>query len=213
MAYAVKPMARPRSLNPAQIAQAALLVSKREGLSALSMRSVANELGVGTMSLYRYVEGREQLEALIVEEVVGKVDLTLSGRAGLARNVKTLALRVREALGSHTELVPLLLARRHAAPSSLRWGEVMLGLLAEAGFNGERRVIAFRALLSYVLGALQVEHLGALSGEGTQAIAQLPREAFPQLTEAAKHARNISPEAEFVRGLELVLKGLEASLG
>jgi AcrR family transcriptional regulator len=206
-------MARPRSLTPSQIAQAALHVLKREGASALSMRSVAGELGVGTMSLYRYVEGREQLEALIVEEVAGKIDIALSSRAGLARNVKTLALRVREALGSHTELVPLLLTRRHAAPSSLRWGEAMLGLLGAAGFTGERRVIAFRTLLSYVLGALQVEHLSALSGEGTRALAQLPRDAFPELTDAAKHARNIGAEAEFLRGLDLVLKGLDASLG
>src|SRR6266542_4940063 len=64
--YAVKSMPRPRSLTLPQIAAAALAVLERDGLAALSMRTVAVELDVGTMSLYRYVDSKEQVEELVV---------------------------------------------------------------------------------------------------------------------------------------------------
>lgn len=62
-------MPRPCSLDHTSIAGAALTVVDREGLSALSMRSLAAELGIGTMSLYRYVTGREEVERLIVDRI------------------------------------------------------------------------------------------------------------------------------------------------
>lgn len=203
-------MARPRSLSLPVIAAAALSVLEREGLSALSMRTVAGELGVGAMSLYRYVDGREQLEGLIVERVLTEVELQLPQGLSWVRRITLLLERVRDAVGAHPSVVPLLLTRRHTTEASLRWGEALLGALADGGFQGKERVVAFRTLLSYLLGAVQVEHLGSLSGEGTAALAALPREQFPVLAETAAHARRLRPGEEFRRGLEAVLRGLGA---
>ncbi|MEV7523130.1 hypothetical protein [Streptomyces sp. NPDC091371] len=50
----------------------------------------------------------------------------------------------------------------------MRWGETLLGVLSEAGIGPQERIIALRALLAYVIGAVQQEHLGALSGAGTR---------------------------------------------
>ncbi|HET9450384.1 MAG TPA: TetR/AcrR family transcriptional regulator C-terminal domain-containing protein [Aggregicoccus sp.] len=204
-------MARPRSLTPVVIAAAALTVLEREGLTGLSMRTVARELGVGTMSLYRYVDGREQLERLIVERVLTGVELELPQGAPWTRRVSLLLERVRAVVEAHPSVVPLLLTRRHTTDASLRWGEALLGALAEGGFQGKARVIAFRTLLSYLFGAVQVEHLGSLSGEGTAALAALPREQYPVLAETAAHARRLRPGEEFRRGLEAVLRGLGAA--
>ncbi|MDQ0377340.1 TetR/AcrR family transcriptional regulator [Amycolatopsis thermophila] len=207
MMYAVNAMPRPRSLTTDQIAAAALAVLDRDGLDALSMRTVAKELGVGTMSLYRYVSDRDQLEGLVVDLVLRAIDLSVPiGSAG--ERLTALADRVRTAVSHHPAVVPLLLIHRHRAPSSTRWGEAMLTVLTEAGITGEQRVIAFRAILGYVFGALQVEHFGALSGPGTAALAELPREEFPVLSETAAQARSIPPEVEFRRGFDLLLRGL-----
>src|SRR5438477_8989130 len=54
-------MPRPRSVTPERIARAALAVIDRDGLEGLSMRAVGQELGMGTMSLYRYVPDRGAL--------------------------------------------------------------------------------------------------------------------------------------------------------
>lgn len=200
-------MPRPRSLTPDQIAAAALAVIDRDGLDALSMRTVARQLGIGAMSLYRYVTDRDQLEELVVDLVMEAVDISLP-RASARRKLAVLADRVRVAVSEHPAVVPLLLIHRHRALSSLRWGEAVLTVLAGDGFTGKRRVIAFRAVLGYVFGALQVEHFSPLSGMGTRALAALSAEEFPVLSETAARARTVAPEDEFRQGFAILLRGL-----
>jgi AcrR family transcriptional regulator len=200
-------MPRPRSLTTGQIAAAALAVIDGQGLAALSMRTVAKELDIGAMSLYRYVSDRRQLEELVVDRVLRAVDVR-PPRGSAERKLTVLADRVRLAAAEHPAVVPLLMGHRHRCPSSLRWGESVLGVLDDAGLTGKRRVLAFRAILGYVFGAVQLEHFGALSGAGTTVIAELPRDEFPMLTESAADAKGVPPEEEFLGGLKILLRGL-----
>ncbi|MFE6836398.1 TetR/AcrR family transcriptional regulator [Streptomyces sp. NPDC057705] len=204
-------MPRPRSLTQDQLAAAALAVIDREGLPGLSMRAVAVELGISTMALYRYVQDRGELEALVVELVLSAVDSTPPPpSAGPWRARVTLLVdRLRDTVGAHPAVLPLTFTHRHRSPCVLRWGETVLGVLTEAGLGAEERIIALRALLAYVIGAIQQEHLGALSGAGTAAIADLPADAFPYLTEAARGARSLTADREFHGGLALLLAGLD----
>jgi AcrR family transcriptional regulator len=203
-------MPRPRSLSQAQLASAALAVIDREGLTGLTMRAVAKELGMSTMALYRYVTDRQELERLVVELVLGAVDTTPPAASSWRAQIAIMVERVRVAAGAHPAIVPLTVIHRQSAPSQLRWAETVAGILAAAGIDHERRVVALRALLSYVIGAIQLEHLGALSGAGTAAIAGLPGERFPHLSETARHAARVGPDEEFGGGLELLLSGLAA---
>ncbi|WP_049578578.1 TetR/AcrR family transcriptional regulator [Streptomyces sp. SBT349] len=203
-------MPRPKSLTLPQVAAAALAVIDRDGLAALTMRAVAAELGMATMSLYRYVADRDALERLVVERVLGRVDTSPPPGVPWDRQVAALMERVWAAVGAHPEVVPLTMAHRHASHSLLRWSESVLTVLTGAGFDGERRVIALRALLSHVIGALQTEHLSPLPGSGTAAMAGLPHEEFPLLAETASAARRIAPGEEFRGGLALLLRGLRA---
>lgn len=205
-------MPRPKSLTQAQIAAAALAVVDRDGLAALSMRAVASELGMGTMSLYRYVTDRAQLEDLVIDLVLTGVDLT-PPPGPWPRRITALAERVRVALAEHPAVVPLTFTRRHGSTGTLRFGEQVLQILTEAGFTGRGRVIALRSLNAYIIGAIQQEHLGALSGPGTIALAALPPEEYPQLTENARTARAVPPDEEFGQGLDLLIRGLQTSLG
>ncbi|MDX3539013.1 TetR/AcrR family transcriptional regulator C-terminal domain-containing protein [Streptomyces sp. MB09-01] len=206
-------MPRPRSLTQDQLAAAALAVIDREGLPGLSMRAVAVELGISTMALYRYVQDRGELEALVVELVLSAVDSTPPPpSAGPWRARVTLLVdRLRDTVGAHPAVLPLTFSHRHRSPGVLRWGESVLGVLSEAGLGAQERIIALRALLAYVIGAIQQEHLGALSGAGTAAIADLPADAFPYLTEAARGARSLTPDREFHGGLALLLAGLDGA--
>ncbi|PPS67780.1 MULTISPECIES: TetR/AcrR family transcriptional regulator [Streptomyces] len=204
-------MPRPRSLSHAQLASAALSVIDRDGLAGLSMRSVAKELGMSTMALYRYVDDREELERLVVDLVLGTVDTEPPGpEAPWQQRIEVLMGRLRDAVAAHPEIVPLTVAHRHRSLAGLRWSESVLGVLTEAGFDGDRRVIALRGLLGYLIGAIQLEHLGPLSGDGTLAIAELPSDAFTLMAETARHARKVSADREFTGGLALLLRGLGA---
>lgn len=205
-------MPRPRSLTQPQIAVAALRVLDRDGLDALTMRAVAAELDMGTMSVYRYVADRAQLEALVVDHVLGMVDTAVpeTATADWAAQIEAMAHRVRATVGAHTAVIPLLLIHRHASHNSTRWGEAVLGVLASAGFDARERVIAFRAVLAYVFGALQVEYHSPLPGPGTAALAALAPSDFPHLAATAREAQNMDPDEEFTAGFRLLLRGLAA---
>ena len=202
-------MPRPRSFSPPQVAEAALAVLDREGAAGLSMRAVAAELRLSTMGLYRYVADRDELERLVVDHVLADLDLTVpGGQQPWREQLAALVHRGRTAVLRHPAAIPLLLAHRQDSVHSLRWGEAMLGVLAEAGFEGADRALAFRALLSYLFGALQVQNYGPLAGEGTKVLANLSLDQFPHLARTARAAAEIGPDEEFRTGLEMLLRGL-----
>lgn len=202
-------MPRPRSLTPDRLASAALAVIDRDGLAGLSMRAVAEELGMSTMALYRYVDDREELEALVVERVLSAVDTGLPApELPWRERIEIMVGRMRDAVGAHPAVIPLTVTHRHRSRGVLRWSEAVLAILTDAGIEGERRVIALRGLLSYVIGAIQLEHLGPLAGAGTDVIAQLSPDDFPFMSQTARQAREVGPDREFLGGLAALLRGL-----
>ncbi|MBB5956428.1 AcrR family transcriptional regulator [Saccharothrix tamanrassetensis] len=199
-------MPRPKSLTPEDLAAAALAVIDREGLPGLSMRAVAQELGMGTMSLYRYVSERTELEALVLDLVLSTVDIR-PPESSWQNQIVALVERVRDAVARHPNVIPLTMAHRHRSPALLRWSESVLEVLSANGFTGARRVVALRCLIGYLIGAMQLEHLGPLSGTGTAVMAG--RTEFPLLAETATAARSLGDE--FHHGLAVVVRGLEGS--
>ncbi|MET0386801.1 MAG: TetR/AcrR family transcriptional regulator C-terminal domain-containing protein [Polyangiales bacterium] len=206
-------MPRPRSLTESAIAEAALAIIDNDGTAQLSMRAVAEALGVGTMSLYRYVRDRDQLEGLVVDAVLGAAIIPPPSDKPWRERIVVLAERVRHTIRAHPAVVPLLLTRRHASLASVRWGEAMLEALAAAGFAGEARAVAFRTLLSFLIGSVQVDYYGPLGGPGTASLAALPENEFPQLSQTARAARRLSPERAFREGLSLLLDGITQRVG
>lgn len=205
-------MPRPKSRTPDDIAAATLAVLDRDGYAALSMRTVARELGMSAMALYRYVRDREELERLAAERVLAPVTLEVDD-GPWTEQIATLADRVRAAAIAHPGATPMLLRHRHDVPASLRWIERTLGVLTAAGFTGTGRVVAQRAIVHYLFGAIQAQQLSGLSGAGTAAMAELPAEEFPHLAETAGVARRLDPDEEFHRGLRSLLDGLDRTAG
>ncbi|WP_052852484.1 TetR/AcrR family transcriptional regulator [Streptomyces avicenniae] len=202
-------MPRPRSLTPAQLADAALAVLDQDGPAGLTMRAVADRLGMSTMALYRYVAGRAELERLVVDRVLRDIDVT-PPPAPWDRQVAALMERARAAVAEHPATVPLLVAHRHGAAGVWRWSEAVLTALTAAGLDGTRRVVALRALTAYLIGALQNNRLGPLAGPGTEALAALPPDDHPLLAATAADAGGLAADDEFRGGLDLLLGGLRA---
>ena len=63
-------------------------------------------------------------------------------------------------------------------------------------------------VFSYLVGAMQLEHLGPLSGTGTLALAELPADEYPHTTANARRAQHVSVDEEFTEGLRALLRGL-----
>jgi AcrR family transcriptional regulator len=202
-------MPRPRSLTTAQLAGAALAVLDASGPAGLTMRTVATALGMSTMGLYRYVRDRDDLERLVVAHLFDAVDAT-PPPADLPwhERVATLLERVRAAFEAHPAVVSLTLVHRHRTPGVLRWAESLLAVLTEAGFDERERLIAVRALFGYLIGAIQLEHLGPLAGSGTRGLADLPAADFPHIAANVRHAPGLGPAEEFAGGLRILLRGM-----
>ncbi|KDN87641.1 TetR/AcrR family transcriptional regulator [Kitasatospora cheerisanensis] len=194
-------MPRPRSLTNDQIAAAALAVIDRDGLPALSMRTVAAELDRRTMALYRYVEDREELECLVVDLALGPVLDRAAGREPSPRaRLLALLARMREAVGAHPGVLPLAVRHHRTSLPALRWRERILQALDAAGLDAPARAAALHALVAYTIGALEVEHQGP-------AVTPAPA-AFPLLAAALGTRAATSPSTAFTAGANTVLTGL-----
>ncbi|WP_341947582.1 TetR/AcrR family transcriptional regulator C-terminal domain-containing protein [Microbacterium sp. LWH11-1.2] len=137
----------------------------RDGASILSMRSLAQELGVEAMSLYRYVHGREDLLEGVVALLMD--DLTMSLDDELTEHwqgfLQTLAHRVRRIAIDHPRAFPLIATRHPAAPwlrpplRSVEVVEMFLRTLIEQGFSDRQAVDTYRSFSSFLLGQLLLE--------------------------------------------------------
>ena len=149
------------------VVRAAVDLVDRQGLRELSMRRLGATLGVEAMSLYRYVDGREDLLDAVIESVVGELSAEPDEGAppgdGWQGFLQHLAHSVRRVALSHPQLFPLLATRHPAAPwirpplRSLDWIETFLRGLTTRGFSDASAVSAYRAFTSFLLGHLLLE--------------------------------------------------------
>nr|WP_237534426.1 TetR/AcrR family transcriptional regulator C-terminal domain-containing protein [Streptomyces sp. SID3343] len=189
------------------------------GLPALTMRSLAAALGTGAMTIYNYVDGREGLEALLVEAVYADADLPAHEKADDWREeVRALAEANWRAVRAHPDVIPLILTRRILDEPTLAGGEALLRALARSGRRGRDLLVAFRTVSGFLAGFAQAELAGPLSiahGEDPEAITTraraLPPDRFPHLIEIATAAAESTPESEFHAGLDIILTGLSRS--
>jgi AcrR family transcriptional regulator len=218
---------RPR-LRREQIAAAAIAIADADGFAALSMRRVAAELGSGTMSLYRYIDAKEDLVALMADALSAEVlvpDGELPGdwRAALA----VIAHRTRAAYLRHPWAVHALHGEAAAAtgtpmgPNGLRRFEQSLAALASAPFDTTGRLSLLTVVEDYVLGhvlraAELLARARARPGPGQAAAnagyvaGQLRSGRFPRLAALSQDpaARAVIGEEELASRFELGLQAL-----
>jgi TetR/AcrR family tetracycline transcriptional repressor len=200
------------SLSREQVAQAALEILDREGLAALSMRRLAKALGVGTMSLYWYVSGRDQLLALVVDAVLGEVVLP-PDELPWAERVRRISNAFRGAMAAHPAAIPVLAAGTLAGPNALRIQEATLSALRESGLSDDDAVDAYFAvagLTTSFVFADQSQHSATAIWAGGQGIDALPVARFPHTVELADRLQSPALEKRFAFGLDVLIDGLES---
>lgn len=224
------------TLSRDRIVATAIEFVDKHGLTALTMRKLGRELGVEAMSLYRYVNGREDLLEAVVDDMVGKLHLhpgrdQLGESDGWQAYLQLLAHGVRALARAHPNLFPLIATRHPAAPwlrpplRSLRLVEEFLATLVARGFSQMRAVAAYRAFSSFLLGhlLLEVTLLGAQTGpaeepldEGDSAVPNHDQELdlrnFPHILRLERELSQDHSEDEFERALEDLLDRLDREI-
>ncbi|MFI5695657.1 TetR/AcrR family transcriptional regulator [Kribbella sp. NPDC051586] len=134
-----------------EIAAAAVRVADAEGLAAVSMRRVATDLGTGTTSLYRYVDDKDELLDLMVDQAMGDARppaLTGDWRADLA----AIAHAQRALMLRHPWLVRLPATRPALGPNSLAWLEATYGALDVPRLSADEVLMQAATVLTFVRG-------------------------------------------------------------
>jgi AcrR family transcriptional regulator len=202
-------------LSRERIMQTALHLADEGGLDNISMRKLAQALGVEAMSLYNHVSNKDEVLDGIADLVVSEIEVPEIG--GDWRQ----ALR-RRAISAHTVLrshpwSPLLIASRiNVGPAMLRYINATLGCMREAGFSYELADRAWNALDSHIYGFTLLEMNFPLDpseyvGAATQFIHLLPQETHPymrELTQLVIDGKHRGTQS-FEFGLDLLLSGLE----
>lgn len=157
-----------RKLSTEQIVSEALALIDEHGIAAASMRTVARRLNVQVMTLYRYVENREDLFDEVVEHIVNELDHAKDIQSGIGGGgwrfyLSSLAWGVRRYARAHPHAFPLVATRPPEAPwvnpplRSLRWIETMLDNLSKDGFSDDQVLFTYRSFNSFLLGYLLLE--------------------------------------------------------
>lgn len=201
-----------RALTLDQIAQAAVSIADNEGLNAVSMQRVAADLGFTKMALYRYLPGKNELVALMVEHGLGgPPDLSgMSWRPGLrAWAHALLAAHLRHPWS--IQAVPL---PRPLGPNELSWTEAAVGLLVGTGLNGTERLDTVVTLI----GQIRVIAQQTVAGNGSERrtiaaisdVLAVHGDRFPALTRTLVDARtDDGRDTAFDFGLERIFDGLQ----
>jgi AcrR family transcriptional regulator len=219
--------ARP-TLTHAQIAAAAIELADAGGLEALTMRRLAERLGVATMGLYRYVRGKDELIELMVDAVyadaaTAAADVATDWRAAMDRCAHEL-----RALFSQHPWLSGIGVTSPLTPNVTRYTDRTLAALAGTGLDEDTKMVVLNTVRSYVVGITgsQLVLTSFLERHGVPSVNQLRERLAPQMTWLLKSGqypafqryiqggiRKDDADWQFQLGLDFILDGIAARLG
>jgi AcrR family transcriptional regulator len=205
-----------RTLTREAIAAAALRLVDEEGLDALSMRRLAARLEVGTMTLYGYFRGKDELLDAVVDAAASEAPGRAARGAGWRADVAAVARSLRGGLERHPSLVQLRLRRPILTVAALRGTEAATAALLDAGLSRADAARAFRTLFLYTFGFVAFSAGGTpeeLRARTREAAARLPQDEFPVLRASVEEmADTLGGDEQFEFGLQQLLDGIAARL-
>jgi len=209
-----------RSLDQAQIVRAALELLDEVGLDELTMRRLADRLGVKAASLYRHVRDKEDLLILLGDEISGQIPLP--SPSGTWRDRLTeIAWNVRRGLLARRDAARVLAATPPFGPRRLRHVEALLRILREAGFSPRDAARAAYHCNNFVTEFAADEARFAAFAESPassrrkvfaqarQAFKALPRDEYPTLVALADDLTADDQDGLFQFGVDVLLRGLD----
>ncbi|HEY5987914.1 MAG TPA: TetR/AcrR family transcriptional regulator [Streptosporangiaceae bacterium] len=203
-------------LSRERVLRGAIAVADRGGIESLTIRSLAQELGVGPMSLYHHVANKEAILDGIIDIVFSEIDLPPAD-ADWRSAMRQRATSARAVLRRHPWATPLMESRTNPGPATLRHHDAVLCTLRRAGFSTAMAAHAYSLLDSYIYGfALEEAALpfdpNTVPDVAEAFLARFPAEQYPYLAELTT-AHVLQPGydygSEFEFGLDLILDGLE----
>jgi AcrR family transcriptional regulator len=151
-----EPGVRQSRFSREQIAAAALSIADAEGFDAVSMRRIASSLGAGTMSLYRYIQTKDELLDLLDDALLAEALVPGELPAGWRDALSLIARQIRRAHLSHPWAVSVLQHSdaSRAGPAALRHAEQQAQALDGAPLSAAQKLDLVAIVSDYVTGHL-----------------------------------------------------------
>jgi AcrR family transcriptional regulator len=206
-------------LTRERVLHAAITLADQGGFELLTMRRLANALGVEAMSLYNHVASKDDLLDGMVDLVFAEIERPSTASDWRAA-MRTRAISTREALGRHRWAIGLMEGRTNHGPANMSLHNAVLGCLRGAGFSMEMTVHAYSMQDAYIYGfALQERDMASESADDFAAEAQRQMHEYQALLGDYPHAAEVvgghiakvgyDYTTEFLFGLDLILESLD----
>ncbi|TDC71966.1 TetR family transcriptional regulator [Micromonospora sp. KC606] len=202
-------------LSLARIVVAVIAVLDEEGIERLTMRRLAERLGVMAPSLYWHVDTKDDLIDLAVDAIFGEQSPRGQGSLHWREDVIAVLSAWRATLLRHPWAAAVPARRRPAiGPNFLAQMEILQATLASAGFTGVRLSAATWALYNHVMGSASTESALQITDEERrvgQELLRAHRDRYPTLA-AQGYLYDDDWDGSFTTGLTYLLDGLQAQL-
>ena len=202
-------------LSRERVLKAAIELADARGIDALSMRKLAQELGVEAMSLYHHVAKKDDILNGIVDVVLDEIELPAKG-ADWKEAIRHSAISAHDVFLRHPWACSLVLRMSGISPARLRYMDALLASLRKGGLRPELTYHGYHALDSHIMGFTlwqgnfpASEELASLAADFVR---ELPADQYPDLVEHIRQhiggsGHGEGSDFEFV--LDLILDGLE----
>ena len=221
MATKIEETARAREpLTSERILGAAVGLADEGGVESLSMRRLANELGVVPMALYKHVANKDELLDGMIDVVVGEIDSPIEG-SDWKTTMRERILSARRALLRHPWATSVLESRGEPTPTVIGYMDEMMGIFLAGGFSVDLMHHAMHVMGSRILGFSQelFDDTSSLPPDEAAAMWTQMADVYPNIAKLVPVAvethdgpvvgGGCDDQFEFEFALDLVLDGLE----
>jgi AcrR family transcriptional regulator len=138
-------------LSRDRILERAVQIADADGVEALTMRRLGEELGFEAMSLYRHVKNKDDVLGGILDAVLAEIE-SPAGVGEWDEAIRRSAISVNDVLGRHAWATDLLMSPAGIRPARLAYMNDLLGRLREGGFSADTTYTAYHALDAHIFG-------------------------------------------------------------
>jgi AcrR family transcriptional regulator len=204
---------KPRmGLSLARIAEAAIAVADKEGIDAVSMQRVAEDLGFTKMSLYRHVANKAELVKVMIDIAVGEPPDLSTIRDGWRSRLEELVRQLTQVWQQHPWIPDVTVGGRTMGPREVGWTESALSAFAGTPLTGDERLAAVFLLFGHIRNTHSNANAGTQPWMDTQQAARLERrrDTLPELTSALAAEGTALRDNGRAFGLERLYAGFAA---
>jgi TetR/AcrR family transcriptional regulator, tetracycline repressor protein len=213
---------RPR-LSKRTVTEQALKLADADGLDALTVRKLAQHLGVTPMALYWHFRSKEDLLEGVAEQVWSEIDVHVDPSAPWWAQLQGGLESLLRVLRAHPSAPQLVLEHEKRNEAALRATEATLEILRSAGFDAEHAAEIARSTLwtGIMLVMSETGYHPELSADERAEfqrrnqieLAMLPAAKYPRLIQSAAQMANCDPDLHYRLGVELFIAGVRAMAG